>query len=135
MAHSLPLLVGKMVTPVFFDMVNVNAVGSPGTAAFLLGGAVPGYQAPAGAAIPNNTYVSYRASDGTGWETAHGQLTISGSSYTLARGIDTIESSNSNALVNFGRGVTIIIAPISIDINAWESGVGASGVPGSPGAS
>ena len=88
-----------MVTPTFYDMVNVNVTGSPGTGAFTLGTALTGYQTPGAQSIPNNTYISYRASDGTNWETAHGQLTLSGSTYTLSRGVDTIESSNSNSLV------------------------------------
>src|ERR1700726_1725422 len=112
--------------PTFFDMVNVNVSGSPGTGNMTLGSALVGFQAAT--VIPNNTWVSYRATDGTNWETAHGNITISAGVATLAsRGTDTLVSSNSNSLVNFGSGVTVIICPTSQDINAFVSALATQG--------
>lgn len=109
----------------FFDMVYVYATESSGHGPFTLGAAVTGFQTAAAAGITNGTPVSYRATDGVNWETAHGVIDVSGSTYTLTRGVDTIKSSNSNSLVSFGSGVTVLIAPLSQDINNWLS-VGAS---------
>jgi hypothetical protein len=107
----------------FFDMVYVQVSGSPGTGNATLGSALIGFQTPAAAGITNGTPVSYRMTDGTNWETAHGTINVSGSTYTLVRGVDTIESSNSNSLVNFtaSSGITVLICPLSQDINAWVS--------------
>jgi len=109
----------------FFDMVFVNATESSGHGPFTLGTAIIGFQTAAAAGITNGTPVSYRASDGTNWETAHGVVDVSGGVYTLTRGADTIKSSNSNSLVSFGSGVTVIIAPTSQDINAFVSALAA----------
>lgn len=110
--------------PTFYDMVNVNVTGSPGTSSMVLGSALIGFQAAT--IIPNNTWVSYRATDGTNWETGHGKITISAGVATLAsRGTDTLVSSNSNALVSFGAGVTVIICPTSQDINMFVSALAA----------
>ena len=105
----------------FFDAVYVNATESSGHGPFTLGTALTGFQTAAAAGITNGTPVSYRATDGTNWETAHGIVDVSGSTYTLARGIDTIKSSNSNALVNFSSGVVVLITLLSQDINALVS--------------
>ena len=114
--------------PTFFDMVNVTVTGSPGTSDMTLGSALIGFQNATG--IANNTWISYRATDGTNWETAHGKITISGGVATLAsRGTDTLVSSNSNALVSFGAGVTVIICPTSQDLNAFVSGLSGSWTP------
>jgi hypothetical protein len=111
--------------PTFFDMVYVNATETSGHGPFTLGTAVTGFQTAAAAGITNGTPVSYRATDGTNWETAHGVIDVSGSTYTLTRGVDTIESSDSNSLVSFGGGVTVIIAELSQDLNTMLS-VGAA---------
>ena len=63
-------------TPIYFDMVLVNVTGSPGTNPMTLGTAVQGFQTPGEAGVSSGTPVSYRASDGTNWETAHGILEI-----------------------------------------------------------
>ena len=106
----------------FFDMVYVQVSGSPGTGNATLGSALIGFQTPAAAGITNGTPVSYRMTDGTNWETAHGTIGVSGSTYTLVRGVDTIKSSNSNSLVSFGSsGVTVLICPLSQDLNALVS--------------
>ena len=55
------------------------------------------------------------------WETAHGVVDVSGSTYTLTRGVDTIKSSNSNSLVNFGSGVVVAITELSQDLNGLVS--------------
>jgi hypothetical protein len=102
-------------------MVYVNATESSGHGPFTLGTAVTGFQTAAAAGITNGTPVSYKATDGTNWETAHGVIDVSGSTYTLTRGVDTINSSNSNALVNFGSGVVVLLTPLSQDINALLS--------------
>ena len=99
----------------FFDMVYVNATESSGHGPFMLGTAVTGFQTAAAAGITNGTPVSYKATDGTNWETAHGVIDVSGSVYTLTRGVDTIKSSNSNALVNFGSGVVVCLTELSQD--------------------
>ena len=101
----------------FFDMVYVYATETSGHGPFTLGAAVTGFQTAAAAGITNGTPVSYRATDGTNWETAHGVVDVSGSTYTLTRGVDTLKSSNSNSLVSFGSGVTVVIAPLSEDLN------------------
>lgn len=105
----------------FFDMVFVNASESSGHGPFTLGSALIGFQTAASAGITNGTPVSYRAFDGVNWETAHGVVDVSGSVYTLTRGVDTIKSSNSNSLVSFGSGVTVLIFPLSQDLNALVS--------------
>jgi hypothetical protein len=105
----------------FFDMVYVQVSGSPGTGNATLGSALIGFQTPAAAGITNGTPVSYRMTDGTNWETAHGTIGVSGSTYTLTRGVDTIKSSNSNAGVNFGSGVTVVITELSQDLNTLVS--------------
>jgi hypothetical protein len=107
----------------FFDMVYVQVSGSPGSGNATLGSALIGFQTPAAAGITNGTHVSYRMTDGTNWETAHGTIDVSGSTYTLVRGVDTIHSNNSNALVNFtaSSGITVLICPLSQDMNAWVS--------------
>ena len=107
----------------FFDMVYVQVSGSPGTGNATLGSALIGFQTPAAAGITDGTPVSYRMTDGTNWETAHGTINVSGSTYTLVRGVDTIKSDNSNSLVNFtaSSGITVLICPLSQDINAWVS--------------
>ena len=99
----------------FFDMVYVNATETSGHGPFMLGTAVTGFQTAAAAGITNGTPVSYKATDGTNWETAHGVIDVSGSTYTLTRGVDTIKSSNSNALVNFGSGVVVCLTELSQD--------------------
>jgi hypothetical protein len=111
--------------PTFFDMVYVNATETSGHGPFTLGTAVTGFQTAAAAGITNGTPVSYRATDGANWETAHGVIDVSGGTYTLTRGVDTIESSNSNSLVSFGSGVTVLICPLSQDLNTMLS-VGAA---------
>jgi hypothetical protein len=107
----------------FFDMVYVQVSGSPGTGNATLGSALIGFQTPAVAGITNGTPISYRMTDGTNWETAHGSIDVSGSTYTLVRGVDTIRSSNSNSTVNFtaSSGVTVLICPLSQDLNAFFS--------------
>lgn len=105
----------------FFDMVYVQVSGSPGAGNATLGSALIGFQTPAAAGITNGTPVSYKATDGINWETAHGTINVSGSTYTLVRGVDTIKSSNSNALVSFGAGVTVAITELSQDLNAFVS--------------
>ena len=106
----------------FFDMVYVQVSGTPGTGTATLGSALIGFQTAAAAGITNGTPVSYRMTDGTNWETAHGTIDVSGSTYTLVRGVDTIKSSNSNSLVSFGgSGVTVLISPLSQDLNALVS--------------
>jgi hypothetical protein len=107
----------------FFDMVYVQVSGSPGTGNATLGSALIGFQTPAAAGITNGTPVSYRMTDGTNWETAHGTINVSGSTYTLVRGVDTIRSNNSNSLVNFtsASGVTVLICPLSQDLNYFLS--------------
>ena len=105
----------------FFDMVYVYATETSGHGPFTLGAAVGGFQTAAAAGITNGTPVSYRATDGTNWETAHGVIDVSGSTYTLTRGVDTIKSSNSNSLVSFGSGVTVAITELSQDLNMLVS--------------
>ena len=105
----------------FFDMVYVNATESSGHGPFTLGAAVTSFQTAADAGITNGTPVSYKATDGINWETAHGVIDVSGGVYTLTRGVDTIKSSNGNALVNFGSGVVVLLTPLSQDINALLS--------------
>lgn len=108
--------------PAFFDMVVQTVTGTPGTGTMTLDVAVTGFQTAAAAGIVNGTPVSYRASDGTNWETAHGTINVSGGTYTLVRGSDTLSSSNSNALVSFGSsGVTVLISPLSEDLNSLVS--------------
>ena len=105
----------------FFDMVYVYATETSGHGPFTLGSAVTGFQTAAAAGITNGTPVSYKATDGVNWETAHGVVDVSGSTHTLTRGVDTIKSSNSNSLVNFGSGVVVAITELSQDLNGMVS--------------
>ncbi len=107
--------------PTFFDMVYVYATETSGHGPFTLGNAVTGFQTAAEAGITNGAPVSYKATDGVNWETAHGVVDVSGSTYTLTRGVDTIRSSNSNSLVDFGSGVVVSLSQLSQDLNTMLS--------------
>jgi len=70
-----------------------------GTGTYTLAGAKDGYQSFAAVGDGNTCY--YAITDGTDWETGIGTFTLSGT--TLAR-TTIIESSNSDAAVNWGAG-------------------------------
>ena len=73
-----------------------------GTGTVNLEGAVTGFQLFS-AAFSTGTVVYYCISDGTNWEIGYGAVTT-GSPWTLARST-VLQSSNADALVNFGAGI------------------------------
>ena len=104
-----------MTLPVnVYDLVCVAVVGAPGTGAFTLGAAVAGFKTAAGL---DGTQVSYGATDGTNSEVSKG--TISSGGTLLTRGEDTISSTNANALVSFGSGVTVSLIFSGFDFTAF----------------
>jgi hypothetical protein len=103
-----------MTLPVnVYDLVCVNVVGSAGTGTFTLGAAVAGFKTAVGL---DGTQVSYGATDGTNSEVSKG--TVGGSGTTLTRGEDSISSTNANALVSFGPGVTVSLIFSGFDFTA-----------------
>lgn len=81
-----------------------------GTGTYTLGGAVDGFQTFAAIGNSNTTY--YACSDGTDYEVGIGTYTLSGT--TLAR-TTIIESSNSDAAVNWGSGEKQIFCTLPAD--------------------
>ena len=79
------------------DRVKVTST-TTGTGTFTLGAAAVGFQDFSVIGDGNQTY--YCITDNTNWEVGIGTFTLSGT--TLARSV--LESSNSDALVNFSAG-------------------------------
>jgi hypothetical protein len=97
-----------------------ETTSTTGTGTLTLGGAVAGYQDFSVIGNGNTTY--YAIVGGSEWEVGIGTYTLSGT--TLSR--DTVlESSNSNALVNFSAGTKNVIctypAERSVDINSAQT--------------
>lgn len=88
----------------------METTSSTGTGTITLGGAVAGYQSFSVVGNGNTTY--YAIVGGTEWEIGLGTYTSSGT--TLSR--DTVlESSNSNALVNFSAGTKNVFVTYPAD--------------------
>jgi len=83
------------------DRVKVTST-TTGTGTFTLGAAVAGFQDFTNIGNGNDTY--YCITDATNWEVGIGTYTASGT--TLSRSV--LESSNSNALVDFPAGTKTV---------------------------
>ena len=97
------------------NRVRVTAT-TTGTGTFTLGSAVTGYQDFSVVGDTNTTY--YLISDATNWEAGIGTFTTSGT--TLSRD-QVLESSNSNALVDWAAGTKTVIC--GFPSNATPGGV------------
>jgi hypothetical protein len=107
------------MTQIVKDRVQ-ETTSTTGLGAYTLAGAVTGFQTFAAIGDGNTTF--YAVDDGTDWEVGIGTYTLSGT--TLSR--DTIlESSNSNAAVNWGAGTKTIFctypAEKSVDIDTAQT--------------
>ena len=92
-----------------------------GTGTVNLEGAVTGFQLFS-AAFSTGTVVYYCISDGTNWEIGYGAVTT-GSPWTLARST-VLQSSNADALVNFGAGIKDVFCTMpaqALDVHAATS--------------
>ena len=89
---------------------------STGTGTITLAGAVSGFQSFAAVGNANTTY--YAIVGGTEWEVGLGTYTASGT--TLARNT-VLESSNSNALVNFSAGTKEVFVTYPADRAVFTS--------------
>ena len=97
------------------NRVRVTAT-TTGTGTFTLGSAVTGYQDFSVVGNANTTY--YLINDATNWEAGIGTFTTSGT--TLSRD-QVLESSNSNALVDWAAGTKTVIC--GFPSNATPGGV------------
>jgi hypothetical protein len=93
------------MTFVIRDRILVTST-TTGTGTFTLGAATAGYQDFSSIGDGNTTY--YTITNGTDWEVGIGTYTSSGT--TLAR-TQVLESSNSDALVNWGAGTKNVFVP------------------------
>lgn len=99
---------------------------STGTGTITLAGAAVGYQSFSVIGNGNNTY--YTIAGGSQWEVGIGTYTSSGT--TLSR--DTVlESSNSNALVNFSAGTKEVFVTYPAERSVFALGAGVTSDTGS----
>ncbi len=105
-----------------------------GTGAINLDGPTPGAQSFVGG-VGNAAKVAYTIEDGTDWESGIGTVTA-GTPDTLSRDV-VLESSNSDALVNWGSGTRNVFLGASSHMMLWRdenkndvNGVGSSGGTG-----
>lgn len=90
----------------------MSVSGTPSTGTFTLNVAVEDCQTFAAAGVQDGDIVSYSARGTAGWEDGRG--TVGSSATTLTRG--PINSSNGNAVVDFGSDVIVWIAILAEDL-------------------
>jgi len=101
---------------------------APGTGTVTLLGAVTGYAAFSVIGNSNSTYYCIADQAGANWEVGIGTYTSSGT--TLSR--DTVlESSNSNALVNFSAGTKEVFVTYPAERSVFALGAGVTSDTGS----
>ena len=98
----------------FVDRVKMNLT-TTGTGAVTFGSVVSGFQSLSDASVVDADVVRYTIESGTNYESGTGTISLTGSTYTMARSPSS-SSESDNSAINLGAGAVCFLTMLAEDV-------------------